>query len=399
MATKKKLTLKVIFDTNVIYTGSANDLLRNNIIDLLKNHSSLSDIEIIWYIPEIVLKERIFQMNKKGSDLLPSIQKLEKLLGHNLNINEEIIKNRINETVNNQIEDNSIQTIILDTTKVNWDSIIHNSLNRLPPFEDNDKEKGFRDALILECLIQIINDSHKTKSSCRIAFITNDGLLKDAAIQATSGNNNVDIYSTSDELVSLINILNSEITEELIKSIEADALKIFFEKGNVNTFYYTEGIRNKIIESYSNELNQIQEGVESRENDKWWISKPGFEKKIKQRVFWKTVISVDFVNYKIIYDNLDSLFYDIPNRIDYGSGVVLNPSSNDSTGKGPDLGTETNKILRFAGLNNNTITSKKDKISEGKTRFEIIWSVTLTTTKKLIKPKVESIKYLDTISV
>ena len=79
MIIKKKLKLKVIFDTNVVYTGSASDLLRNEIVELINNHKSLTDIEIEWYIPETVVKERIFQMNKKGNELLPHIQKLEKL--------------------------------------------------------------------------------------------------------------------------------------------------------------------------------------------------------------------------------------------------------------------------------------------------------------------------------
>ena len=55
MAKKNKLKLKVIFDTNVIFTGSASDLLRNEIVELINSHKSLSDIEIEWYIPETVI--------------------------------------------------------------------------------------------------------------------------------------------------------------------------------------------------------------------------------------------------------------------------------------------------------------------------------------------------------
>ncbi len=164
MIIKKKLKLKVIFDTNVVYTGSASDLLRNEIVELINNHKSLTDIEIEWYIPETVVKERIFQMNKKGNELLPHIQKLEKLLGHNLNITKEIIEDRILETVKKQLISLQIETIKIDIAKVDWELIIHNSLNRQIPFEDNEKEKGFRDALILECLKQIISNSPKTKS-------------------------------------------------------------------------------------------------------------------------------------------------------------------------------------------------------------------------------------------
>ena len=216
----KKLKLKVIFDTNVVYTGSASDLLRNEIVELINNHKSLSDIEIDWLIPETVIKERIFQMNKRGNELLPAIQKLEKLLGHNLNITKEIIQERILETVRKQLISHEIKTVKIDTNKVDWENIINNSLNRLIPFEDNEKEKGFRDALILECLKQTIASSPITKSICRIIFITNDNILNKAAAQIGSQSTNVNVFPNIDEFVSLINILDSEITEDLINKIE-----------------------------------------------------------------------------------------------------------------------------------------------------------------------------------
>ena len=42
-------------------------------------------------------------------------------------------------------------------------------------------------------------------------------------------------------------------------------------------------------------------------------------------------------------------------------------------------------------------TPIKEKIREGKTRFEITWSVTLTTENKIKNPKIESINYLDIV--
>ncbi len=407
----KKLKLKVIFDTNVVYTGSASDLLRNEIVELINNHKSLSDIEIEWLLPETVIKERIFQMNKRGIELLPAIQKLEKLLGHNLNITKEIIQERILETVRKQLISYEIKTLKIDTNKVDWENIINNSLNRLVPFEDNEKEKGFRDALILECLKQTIESSPITKSICRIIFITNDNILNEAAAQIGSQSTNVNVFPNIDEFVSLINILDSEITEELINKIINDSDKLFFEKDNTSTLFYSQNLRNKISEDYKDELNDKMEGANSREYGIWRIGKPGFEKKKRQKVIWKTIISIDFVDYKntwAIMPNRTSLenYYSIDR---YNMGIMdIRAIGNNTIGignlrNGPmgiGLGSAiTGNLQNYnSGIYDREQTTPiKEKIGEGKTRFEITWSLTLTTENKIKNPKIESIKYLDIV--
>lgn len=413
MAKKKKLKLKVIFDTNVVYTGSASDLLRNEIVELINNHKSLSDIEIEWYIPETVVKERIFQMNKKGNELLLPIQKLEKLLGHNLNITKEIIEGRILEAVNKQLISLGIETIKIDIAKVDWELIINNSLNRQIPFEDNEKEKGFRDALILECLKQIISNSPTTKSICRIAFITNDNILNKAATQIGSLSPNVNIFPNVDEFVSLINILDSEITEDLINKIIDDSDKLFFVKDDDSTLFYTQKIRNKISEDFFKELNSKLEGANIRENGTWWIGKPGFEKKNKQQVIWKTIISADFIDYKItlspIPTRLMDDYYSINRRniglgMGYGTtpvGMGLgNPPDNSGMGISSGIGSimSSNIATGLGNYSREQLSPIKEKIGEGKTRFEVTWSVTLATHNKLKNPKIESIRYIDTLT-
>lgn len=407
----KKLKLKVIFDTNVVYTGSASDLLRNEIVELINNHKSLSDIEIDWLIPETVIKERIFQMNKRGNELLPAIQKLEKLLGHNLNITKEIIQERILETVRKQLISYEIKTVKIDTNKVDWENIINNSLNRLVPFEDNEKEKGFRDALILECLKQTIASSPITKSICRIIFITNDNILNKGAAQIGSQSTNVNVFANIDEFVSLINILDSEITEELINKIINDSDKLFFEKDNTSTLFYSQNLRNKISEDYKEELNGKMEGANSRENGIWWIGKPGFEKKNRQKVIWKTIISIDFVDFKNTWATMPSRtslenYYSIDRQ---NLGVMdISAIGNNSIGignlrngpMGMGLGssiTGNSQIYNSGRYDREQTTPIKEKIGEGKTRFEITWSVTLTTENKIKNPKIESIKYLDVV--
>lgn len=159
MAVKKKPELKVVFDTNVLWTGSASDLLKQEVSELIEANSQHSDLAISWYLPEIVRHERQFQMLTQSLELLPSIQKLERLLGHNLNINEGIIKQRVNEAIESQITKLGINVIRLDTARVEWRDLILNAAYRRPPFSQGPKEKGFRDALVVEAFLQLVSDS------------------------------------------------------------------------------------------------------------------------------------------------------------------------------------------------------------------------------------------------
>ena len=369
---KKSLELRVIFDTSAIYTGSASDLLRKEILDIIVNYSKLPDLEINWYLPEIVVEERRFQMNKRGKEFLPQIIKLEKLLGHNLNITEDIIQTRVNETIQRQINNNRIQEIKIDPDKINWKQLISNSTNRVPPFEDGEKEKGFRDALIIECVQHLIDESPTTSNICRLAFLSSDSLLLDAARDRFGHCANFRLCGTIEELTSLINILTSEIKEELINSISETASNIFFVKEDNSSLYYKEGIRKTISEKFSSELNTLPESATRREEGTWWINKPGFVKKVGQRIYWKSIVEIDSKTFKTTY-----------------SAPTTQPSF-DIFNK-PQTNTIQDIFSKIAsGI-------KEETVKEGKSKIEVLWSVTLTTSKQLKNPKVEDINFVETV--
>ncbi len=77
---KPALKLLIVFDTNVLYAQVASDLVNKEVNKLIKANSSHLDISVKWFLPSVVIDERRYQMRKKAFELLPSIQKLERLL-------------------------------------------------------------------------------------------------------------------------------------------------------------------------------------------------------------------------------------------------------------------------------------------------------------------------------
>lgn len=373
---KKSLELRVILDTSAIYTGSASDLFRKEIVEIIENYSKLPDLEISWNLPEIVTEERRFQMNKKGLEFIPQINKLEKLLGHNLNITDEIIHTRVSEAINRQIKNYNIREIKIDPEKINWRDLINRSINRLPPFEDSEKEKGFRDALIIECTQHLIDESPSTPNICRLVFLTNDILLSEAAKIRFGQCPNFRICSSIEELHSLINILSSEINEEIINSLIDAASSLFFEKEDNSSFYYKEEIRKMINEKFSKELNALPETATRLEQGTWWINKPGFIKKESQRIYWKTVIEIDTKAFKLVITPLSDYPTTTQPSFDFFNKPQTNPLQD-----------------MFAKI---TSGMKDEFVKAGKSKIDVIWSVTLTTSKQLKNPKVEDISFVET---
>ncbi len=391
---KKKPELKIVFDTNVIYTGSASYLVNKKVSEFIKNNIVFDDLEVSWFLPDVVIKERIFQMITEGNKFLQPVKKLETLLGHNLNITEDIISSRVNESIKKQLEEHSINKINLKTENVDWVKLINNSVNRNPPFENNDKEKGFRDALILEAFEQLVNESSKTPKSCKIAFICSDKLLNDAAKERVKANSNIRFLDDLTSLKGLINILVSETEETLIAEISKDASKLFFTTDDKTSLYYKENIRDEILK-YSSKMFLKPDDVASKVTDgTWYISNVNFVKKVKQRIWWSSPINIDLISYRKenninqsdIFGNINPSIEHLfprPDRYKESDSII-----NESFWIKPELKKTHISTEKY-------IPPQKEVVhKKGKSKFEVIWGITRTIHNKLINPKIVEVKFL-----
>jgi hypothetical protein len=366
--------LKVVFDTNVLFTQAASDLLRVEVQNIIQANSQHVDLKIQWLLPTIVIDERRYQMRHRAFALLPSIKKLEKLLGHNLNITEEIVSLRVDDAIEKQLSVLGVSILDFDANSVDWNGIINRSVYRYPPFEPGDKEKGFRDSLIAESFLQLLKDSPSTPSICRLALVTGDELLTDYIRSCTKESKNVRVLSSISELESLINTLVSQVTEEFVADISVKINKYFFEKENDTSLFYKENIRERIVESYGEELNSVPKKGLSRENGTWRIGLPVFIKKERQRLSWITSINIDAKLFKFEFPEPSSL-----------ASFELRP---------PSTNVEEKNTLRDLRLLSTTL--KKVEVNSGKTTFEVLWSVNITQTKKLTSPQIDKIEFIST---
>jgi hypothetical protein len=168
-------------------------------VTLIAN-SKYPDLDISWYLPEVVRHERQYQMQIEALKLRGAINKIERLLGHNLALTEQVLVDRVKAKIDEKEKDLGLQEIKLDHAKIDWGTVIHAASYRIPPFQPGEKEKGFRDMMVAESFLQLLADSPKTPNVCRVVLVSDDQLLSKAIQERIASSPNASVIPSVEEL-------------------------------------------------------------------------------------------------------------------------------------------------------------------------------------------------------
>ncbi len=390
--------LRVVFDTSVLYTQVASDLLKHEVAELIRQNSSHDDIGINWYIPVVVRHERQFQMQKEARKFLGPLARLEKLLGRGLKITEEKLMQRVEQTIEAKLAEHGIQSLSVDWAKVDWNTMMLDAAYRRPPFEDGEKEKGFRDALIAEAFAQLVARSPTERNACTIILLTNDSLLTEAVTKRTSTARNVKIMQNLEEIKGFINTITSHVDEELVTRMQKEAEKLFYEENNPATLFYTADILVRIEAQFEKQLSEIPDGADYRRRGSVQIRQPRFIKKQGKQVSWATRLSFEAQAFKRQIRESS-----LPPTIGTGSRIISTESTN-VTLKDPLLNLTPSfsipprfsTLYTMAGQVSPLIFQPERPVKIGESLFEVEWSTTLNVKGALTTPTFHDVRYLET---
>lgn len=400
------INLKILLDTSVLFSPSPTlpiNFELNKLISQSKNYTGLA-----WYIPEIVVDERKYQLITTAEELFRATKTLEKLLGQSFEKKFDSITKRIDEVFDNVKNTNLLRIFELDNSKVNWHQIFKNSAYRLPPFKPGDTEKGFRDAVVLESYIQLLSESQTDPHPCRVVLATSDNLLARATRERIKGMKNSHPPSNIGEIRELINVLLTRVDENLTEKVREMARDYFFNSESNESLFFKMKLQNKIESEFRKELLELPEGAEKRSNDIWNVAPPEFQKKDGARWTWVNNVSLSHRAYRTIY----TPFSQIPGQYITGSYIgagaatpgTLFPSEFTL---GPTQIYHTG-IVSAGSLEQNLLTSgsivypvdsifpKEVLVAMGRTDFEINWSIEIN--KEILSdPRIEKI-YLSQVA-
>jgi len=384
---------------------------KKEVTDLIERNSNPSDLTIRWIVPEVVRHERQFQMSQAAFQMLPTIERLERLLRHNLNITKDILETRVREAVDRQVQHYGLVVTPLNCSDVDWPRIILDATYRRPPFQMGDKEKGFRDVLILETFLQLVAHSPAGRSVARLAFVSGDQILRDATQSRVASATNVHVLESVDALKGLINTLGSTVDEEYIAKIKPRAAEVFFRSRDDSTLYYKASVGATLEKTLKANL-KLPTGADRYEVENWKIGSPQFVKKQGQRIYWttrfeaklkalKSDLSTELSGLGPPLVSLASLVQKNPTeRLDTPFWSVSLPAPIKLTGpSGGEIFQPTN--LNFPsspGLRFDPNFSSTDQlVGSGTATLDASWSLAVTTSGTLTKPKLESVDFMETV--
>lgn len=377
----KPVAVHVVMDTNALFTDRADKLLSPQISDFIIHASKNTGNDIFWYLPSMVRKERHYQMLQSGLKLVPSVKKIESLLGIDLQINVEKLDSRVSEAIDRQISLHGLRQIEPDYSKIDWASLIDNAAFRKPPFSESG-EKGFKDAIILETFLQFVDSL--PKSGCRIILLTSDTTLKESSMQRTSTASNATIIANLDDLKNLLHAIASHLPEDQIERLQNLAAPLFWTKDDNTCLWIKSSLGLKVNEAVSAAAPSPGDGFRLLPGG-ITIGKPAFISKEGQKISFRQKI-VQEVTAKKPVRKAPSNFSSPPQI-----GGLLGLGDVDVNK--PKL--ETSFNLAKLGSLIGTLTT--DEITQsGRHILEATWETTLMRRGLLASPKLIAVNYQET---
>ena len=440
------VAVHIVLETSCLFTEAADKLVREELSAFILSTLENKEFNVTWHLPDIARAERKHQMTLRAQRFIPQLAKVENLLGYSFGISKETLDERVEAAIAREIQRHKLQVRKLDVSKVDWEDLISRSVQRLPPFDPGEKEKGFRDAVVVETFSQLIENLPKSPQSCRIILMSGDQLLIEAARKKTGARTNVAFTGDQEEVTTMLNALASALTQEMIERILPVASERFFSSENEASIYSREAIGQRIRNEFSNNLKSLPSGFTDSTVKRILIRAPAFLGKKGQRLTFSSRITYEVEATKTVWrpppaspGGLGLLANIAPaGNPTFASVGTVTPSSagllgglfgsSGTTGTlgsssasgttGPtgiaagggsyNLGTQlsptgpTTSVGMFGSSPHLSNPSSPPHIREEIRRaglhvFEVIWSATLTSGGAITKPKVEKIEHKSTI--
>jgi hypothetical protein len=223
----------------------------------LSEHRQIMDLRLA--IPSVVRDELLFQQTtsalkalSRANEALDKVSQVtEKTYSHR--VTEQRVRREVRERLVGWMEKVGAETLEVPLEHVNWSELIHAAIWRQPPFtfdaKDPTTEKGFRDALILETVVDFCSSTESD-----IAVVTGDLLLRNAAEKKFRELDHVALYESIDEFASYIRLAQENLTEEFVRSVRGKAKRKFFSRNDRDCVLIQERILERIRTEFEEDL-------------------------------------------------------------------------------------------------------------------------------------------------
>ncbi len=403
MAPRKKKAepaVHVVLDTNSLISERIDKLLSIAASNFIKTNIGSLDVAFQVHIPYVVVSERRRQMISESEKLYPNVQKIEKLLGQNF-INSDLIKDRINSVIDREISDHDLSVLNADYTKVDWNRVVDAALFREAPFSADTSDKGFKDAIILECVDQLHEKIAQNPEKALLCVVSNDTRLKEGIESRIVDSRNLHICPTFDDLTTVLTAVRSNISQEIADSFVTKA-DLLFNSNEEKSLVVVWKIRDYAVKNAKNLVPGYELVIGGILG-----SKTSFTKKDKTKISFRTVVQIGITARKYT-----------SKTVPYAAPIALNtfatPGVQGSQMTAADLFAYNNALaaaaaatsasstpLNIMGSLNSDIYGQKTVTQtfltthEGSWAIIVDWSATVTASAEIEDPTQETTGWAD----
>lgn len=302
----------VIPDTNILFAQDKREVVAPLFDKFWEEYRPDFNMELI--IPEVVKGELLFQQcssaNKSMKEVVKGMAMVSKITDKKYfhRLSESKIKKQVETRFDKWLKGKKGRVERTPTQEINWEKIVTNAIWRVPPFEHDPKkeiqEKGFRDAVILETVIELCK---REKRQHQIAFLCNDKLLRETAEKKLSLDARVSCFESIEQFESYLKLTHEKLADKFIKSLLRKAASKFYTKGSSTCIYFKEKVSEILREKYKlyfddPNMAQLRVGLVSINKEKWdpydngmyWIYTPQFSK-VENKNIYRWISQIHYV--------------------------------------------------------------------------------------------------------
>lgn len=243
-------------DTNVLWTDNKKIMVAPEFEEFWEHYALSHDLRLV--LPEPVKQELLFQQTsaalKHLSKINAGLSAAGRIAGQSYgqaNVTPERVRDDVEVRLDAWLTKKGA-VWELPTEKIDWGRVATDALWRRPPFQEGPSrkspEKGFRDALILETVVDLANEARS--GGAPLAFISKDQLLRSTTESRLESYPNVTVYGSLAEYAAVLDNLDA-LSEPRMRELRSRAARLFFERGRRGTLLHSKDLGNRIGDEFA----------------------------------------------------------------------------------------------------------------------------------------------------
>lgn len=237
----------VVVDTNILWHKDKTFVVNPDFDSFWDSHSNRFALTLA--VPHVVRGELLFQQTMSAlKSLGRANQELEEAarvaaVPYRHRVTDTRIKKDVERRLARWLKRRKAQVLTVPFTSIMWSEFAEAAIWRRGPFTPDPKtpeaEKGFRDALILETVAELVS---APPADCQVAFLCNDNLLRGLTDQRLATSTCFSSFESIADFTSYLRLSQEKLTQAFVRAIRSRARAKFFTKDDPSCLYTSERI-------------------------------------------------------------------------------------------------------------------------------------------------------------